>query len=175
MSFEQVAADTLAFIKAHRQWAVPVVALISFAESIIFLSWILPASVVLIGVGAVVAVGELDPLSIIAAATVGAALGEWASYAIGRWMKGGIVTIWPISRHPHLVQRGEHLVKAWGYAGIFVAKFIGPLRGIVPMIAGVFRMNQLRFQLANWTSSLLWAVFWMAPGFFGAEWLLGRF
>jgi membrane protein DedA with SNARE-associated domain len=174
MNLEQFGADALAFVKTHKAWAPHVVALISFAESIIFLSWLLPASLLLIGVGAVVAAGDLDPWSIVAGATIGAALGEWFSYGLGRWMKGGIVNIWPISRHPELVQRGERLVKSWGYAGIFFAKFIGPLRGIVPMIAGVFRMNQLRFQIANWTSSLAWSLFWLAPGFFGAEWLLGR-
>ena len=40
---------------------------------------------------------------------------------------------------------------------------------VVPLLAGAFRMPQIRFQIANWTSSLLWAAVWLGPGYVEAK------
>lgn len=157
------------FVRANAQWAAPIVFAISFAESIIFLSILLPASVILIGVGALIASGVLDPWTIVIAATLGSALGDWAAYWLGHTMKGGVARVWPIKNNPKLFHRGENFVTRYGAFSIVIGRFIGPLRGIIPMVAGVFSMPQVRFQLANWSSAVLWSVVWLAPGFLGVK------
>ncbi|MBX9992596.1 MAG: DedA family protein [Phreatobacter oligotrophus] len=158
-------ADLEALTRQHAILIVPVVGLISFAESIVFLSLFIPASVILMGIGALVGLGDANPWAVVAAATIGAALGEWASYAVGYVFKDRATQLWPLGRYPDLVARGQRFVHAWGALGLFAAKFIGPLRGIVPMMAGVMAMGPVRFQVANWFSSLLWALVWLAPGY----------
>lgn len=165
LSFTTLIADIEALTRQHAMLIVPVVGLISFCESIVFLSLFIPASVILMGIGALVGLGDANPWAVVAAATIGAALGEWASYAVGYVFKDRATKLWPLGRYPDLVVRGQRFVHAWGALGLFAAKFIGPLRGIVPMMAGVMAMGPVRFQVANWFSSLLWALVWLAPGY----------
>ena len=62
--------------------------------------------------------------------------------------------IWPLSRHPDLIPKGEAFMKKWGALGIFIGRFFGPLRASVPLIAGIFEMPFWRFQIANFTLGL---------------------
>jgi membrane protein DedA with SNARE-associated domain len=39
-----------------------------------------------------------------------------------------------------LIPRGEVFMKKWGIPGIFIERFFGPLRAVVPLIAGIFEM-----------------------------------
>jgi hypothetical protein len=50
--------------------------------------------------------------------------------------------------------------------------FFGPLRSVVPLVAGVCGMPQLAFQLANVASAVVWATLILAPGVLGLRWLL---
>ena len=59
----------------------------------------------------------------------------------------------------------------WGALGVFGGRFLGPLRATVPLVAGMCAMPQLLFQLANFSSALLWAFVVLAPGAFGVEWM----
>lgn len=160
------------WVRANAVWAAPVVFAVAFAESIVFLSILLPASVILIGVGALIGAGALEPWSIVVAATLGSALGDWAAYWLGHTMKGGAARVWPIKNHPMLFHKGEAFVTKWGALSIVIGRFIGPLRGIIPMVAGIFSMDRAKFQLANWSSAILWSLVWLAPGFLAAKGLM---
>lgn len=48
--------------------------------------------------------------------------------------------------------------------GVFVGRFFGPLRAIVPLVAGACGMPQVPFQVANVTSAAAWATLILAPG-----------
>jgi membrane protein DedA with SNARE-associated domain len=65
--------------------------------------------------------------------------------------------MWPLSRHPDLLPRGQAFVQRWGIPSIYIGRFFGPLRATVPLAAGIFAMPYWRFQLANWTSALIWS------------------
>ena len=57
--------------------------------------------------------------------------------------------MWPLSRYPEILPRGEAFVKDWGVPSIFIGRFFGPLRASVPLAAGIFEMPYWRFQIAN--------------------------
>src|SRR5260370_6619217 len=65
--------------------------------------------------------------------------------------------MWPLSRYPEILPRGEAFVKKWGVPSIFIGRFFGPLRASVPLAAGIFEMPYWRFQIANWVSALVWS------------------
>ena len=50
----------------------------------------------------------------------------------------------------------EHFLARWGVAGIFAARFSGPLRAAVPLVAGILAMGYGRFQVANFVSAFVW-------------------
>jgi membrane protein DedA with SNARE-associated domain len=56
-----------------------------------------------------------------------------------------------------MIPRGEVFMKKWGMPGIFIGRFFGPLRAVVPLVAGIFEMPFWRFQFANFSSALVWA------------------
>ncbi len=81
--------------------------------------------------------------------------------------------VWPLSRHPDLLPRGHRFFERWGFAGVFVGRFFGPLRASIPLVAGICSMPFIRFQLANVLSAVVWAAGVLAPGAFGLNWLRG--
>lgn len=161
----------LDFVRHNQQWAAPIVFALAFAESLAFVSLLAPATVLLWGIGGLVGLAGLSFWPIWFAAAIGAALGDWLSYWLGFHFHDRIVQLWPLSRHPDLVKRTHELFEKWGVAGVFIGRFFGPLRAIVPLIAGAVRMPQLPFQLANWSSAFVWATLTLAPGMLGMEWL----
>lgn len=154
---EHYAAVVIEFVRVHQVWAAPIVFVLAFAESLAFISLLVPAWGALVAIGALLATSGLSFWPIWVAGAVGAALGDWLSYWIGLKLEHTVATIWPLSRYPDLLPKGEAFVKKWGALGIFVGRFSGPLRASVPLVAGIFAMPFWRFQLANFASAFLWA------------------
>jgi membrane protein DedA with SNARE-associated domain len=157
MSLESYAQTVIDFVRQHQVWAAPIVFGLAFAESLAFVSLLLPAWAALVGIGTLILSSGLDFWTIWAAAAIGAALGDWLSYWIGLKMETAVYRIWPLSKHPDLIPKGENFIRKWGAVGIFIGRFSGPLRATVPLVAGIFAMPFWRFQFANFTSAFLWA------------------
>jgi membrane protein DedA with SNARE-associated domain len=157
MDLEQYAQAIIDFVRSHQAWAAPIVFALAFGESLAFVSLILPAWAALVGIGALIGPGGLDFVSSWVAGAVGAALGDWLSYWFGAKFKTSIARMWPLSRHPQLLPRGEAFIAKWGVLAIFIARFSGPLRASVPIVAGIFGMPYWQFQVANFSSAFIWA------------------
>jgi membrane protein DedA with SNARE-associated domain len=137
---------------------------LAFAESLAFVSLIVPAWAALVLIGGLIMASELNFWPIWIAASIGAALGDWLSYWIGLKLEKAVYHMWPLSRHPALIPKGEAFISKWGALGIFIGRFFGPLRAIVPLVAGIFAMPYWRFQFANFTSAFLWAAVLLTLG-----------
>lgn len=156
---------TLEFIRAHQGWAAPMVFLLAFGESLAVVSLLLPATAILFGVSGLLGASGIAFWPCWVAAFLGAALGDWVSYWFGFHFKERIAHIWPLTRAPDLLPRGERFFARWGLAGVFLGRFFGPLRAAVPLVAGSCGMAQLPFQLANVASAAVWATGILSPGF----------
>ncbi len=154
----------VAFVRAHAEWAAPVVFLLAFAELLAFISLLIPAWGALVAIGALINAGGVNFWPVWIAGSLGAALGDWLSYWIGRKLEYSVQHIWPLSRHPDLIPRGEAFMKTWGIPGIFIGRFFGPLRAAVPLVAGIFEMPFWRFQFANFGSAFVWAAVLLTLG-----------
>jgi membrane protein DedA with SNARE-associated domain len=168
MSIEDYGHSIIEFVRTHEAWAAPIVFALAFGESLAFVSLVLPAWAALVGIGALIGMGGLSFTPIWVAGAVGAALGDWLSYWIGAKFKHSLSGIWPFTRHPQLLPKGEAFIKQWGVLAIFIARFTGPLRASVPIVAGIFGMPFWPFQLANFTSAFLWAAVLLKLGDVGA-------
>ena len=136
-------------------------------------SLVLPFWALLVAIGTLI--GATAPLtfwSIVSAAAIGAALGDWLSYWIGYRYRGRVEHVWPFKNHQRLLEKARDLFQRWGAAAIVVARFSGPLRATVPIVAGIAGMPAFRFQLANWTSAFAWAFVLLSPGAWGLTTLL---
>ena len=156
-SIEAYAHEIIEFVRQHQAWAAPVVFALAFGESLAFISLLVPAWAALVGIGALIGPSGISFWPVWIAGSLGAALGDWLSYWVGLKLGPAVANIWPLSRHPDLIPKGEAFVKKWGVLGIFIGRFFGPLRASVPLVAGIFGMPYWRFQLANFSSAFLWA------------------
>jgi membrane protein DedA with SNARE-associated domain len=164
MGLEEYVNQVIAFVRANQGWAAPIMFGLAFAESLAFVSLLFPAWGALVAIGAMIGPSGISFWPIWIAAAVGAALGDWLSYWIGQLVGPRVGHMWPLSRHPGLMARGEAFVTKWGAVGIFIGRFFGPLRAAVPLVAGIFHMPQWSFQLANWSSAFVWAAVLLTIG-----------
>ena len=141
------------FVRDHAVWAGPIMFALAFAESLAFISLLVPAWGALVAIGALVGAGTLSFFPVWIGGALGAACGDWLSYWIGLKLEYSVQHIWPLSRHPNLIPRGEAFVKKWGALAIVIGRFFGPLRAAVPLVAGIFEMPIWRFQIANFSSA----------------------
>jgi membrane protein DedA with SNARE-associated domain len=155
--FEEYARPVVDFVREHQAWAAPIVFALAFAESLAFISLLVPAWGALVLIGGLVQAGGLSFWPIWVAGSVGAALGDWLSYWIGLKLERRVQHIWPLSKYPQMIPMGEAFIKNWGALGIFIGRFSGPLRASVPLVAGIFEMPFWRFQIANFVSAFVWA------------------
>jgi len=178
VNLEAYAEPVIEFVRNHQVWAAPIVFALCFVESLAFISLLVPAWAALVGIGTLVGASGLNFWPIWIAGATGAALGDWLSYWIGLKLEHRVYHIWPLSKHPELIPKGETFVKKWGALGIVIGRFSGPLRASVPIVAGIFAMPFWRFQIANWSSAFLWAWMLLVLGDFTAvaiKWLYGLF
>lgn len=164
MSLESYIEPAIEFVRVHQAWAAPIVFALCFAESLAFISLLIPAWAALVGIGALIGASGLNFWPIWIAGSIGAALGDWLSYWIGLKLEKSVYNMWPLSRHPELIPKGEAFVTKWGAPAIFIGRFSGPLRATVPIVAGIFAMPFWRFQAANWSSAFVWAAVLLTLG-----------
>jgi membrane protein DedA with SNARE-associated domain len=155
--FEEYSQLVIDFVRAHHIWAAPIVFALAFGESLAFISLLIPAWAALIGIGALVAASGISFWPVCLAGALGAAFGDWLSYWFGYTFKERIATFWPFSKNPEMLPKGHAFMEQWGIPGIFIGRFFGPLRASVPLIAGILEMDYWKFQLANFSSALVWA------------------
>jgi membrane protein DedA with SNARE-associated domain len=158
-----------AFIAQHGLWAGPIVGVLAFGESLAIIGLFIPATALMIAVGGLVGAGVVDPWWIIGWAVVGAAIGDWISFAIGRRIGPSAYRRWPLRNHRPMVARARLFFRRFGFLSIFAGRFLGPIRATIPLVAGVMEMDHRRFQIANVTSAILWVPVMFAPGYFAVK------
>lgn len=176
MTFAEISHHVLDFVRANPASAATVVFVLAFGESLAFVSLILPFWAILVGIGTVI--GGSSPFIfwlIVVAAGCGAALGDWLSYWLGYHYHEQVRQMWPLNKTPGLIDKGHVFFEKYGAWAVVLARFSGPLRASVPIVAGITEMPWLRFQIANWSSAFLWAFVLLSPGSWGLHWWMDKF
>ena len=161
---DDIAQPLLDFVKAHQDWAIAVMFITAFGESFAFVSLLFPGTTLLIAAGALVKTGTLSYAPVMIGAIVGAVLGDTLSYWIGRRCGGAVGRIWPFSRNPDLLPGGIRFFARHGGKSVFIGRFFGPIRAVIPLAAGIMLMPRSRFWVANATSAFVWAPMLLLAG-----------
>ena len=80
----QIISGLLNFISAHSYLSYGAVFLISLSESLAIIGLVIPGTVIMFGIGAVITTGSLSLLPVLAFAAAGAIAGDGISYWLGR-------------------------------------------------------------------------------------------
>ena len=144
-----------------------------FAESLAFVGLLMPGAALMMTAGALIATGALSFWSTMAWAVCGAVLADGISFWLGRYFKERIRSFSLFARYPEMLDRGETFFHRHGGKSVFFGRFIGPVRPIIPIVAGMMGMGQGRFTVYNILSALGWAPAYLLPGMaFGASLVL---
>src|ERR1700750_2315033 len=108
---EQYAHPLADFVRAHQDWAAPIVGVLACGESLAFISLLIPAWGALVAIGAMIGPSGINFWPVWVAGAVGAALGDWLSYWIGVKLGPPVAHVWPLSRSPELLPRGGAFVQ----------------------------------------------------------------
>ncbi len=157
------------FVQDNEALIEVIIFLLGFAESLVLVSFFVPASVLFIAIAALHSAADGPFLPILLAGALGCLAGDIASYMIGWRVRHRVKTIWPFQARPDLLARTRLLVRRHGVYAIVASKFIGPVRPITPLLAGASRMPWCSFAGASTASSLLWALAFLAPTYYGLQ------
>lgn len=152
------------WMSAHPHLAGLGVAFIAFAESLALVGFLLPGAALMFGVGALVGSGVLELWPTLFWSALGAIAGDGVSFWIGKRFHQRIRVMWPFNRYPELIARSTDFFHRHGAKSIVFARFIGPLRPIVPAVAGMLDMPSRSFFVVNVISGVFWAPVYVIPG-----------
>jgi len=153
-----------AWIAANPAWAGVGVFLIAFFESLALVGLVLPGAAMMFGIGALVGTDTLPLWPTLVWAAAGAIAGDGISFWLGRTYHMRLKTLWPLRNHPELIANATHFFYRHGGKSILLGRFIGPIRPVIPAVAGMLEMSPKRFLIANVISGVLWAPVYVFPG-----------
>jgi membrane protein DedA with SNARE-associated domain len=158
---EGLVDSILSIVRQNESWAVPIAFLVALGESLCFLSIVWPGWAILTALAFLLAASGVDTTVMtftIIAAGIGGVVGYSVSYWVGHYFKDSIGNVWPFTTHPTLIPRGQEFFEKHGAWSVFLGHFIGPVRAVIPVVAGMFAMPQVPFQIANVSSAFIWAI-----------------
>lgn len=162
--------ELLNWMSANPGWAGFWVFLMAFVESLAFVGILVPGIIILFGLGALVSLGALDMWPIWVWGSVGAFFGDIVSYAVGRRYRNHLAEVWPFSRFPRMLERGRDYFNVHGPKSVVIGRFIGPLRPVIPVTAGMLGLAPRRFLLVDIPACIVWTPAYLIPGMlFGAS------
>ena len=153
------------WLMANPGWVIASIGMVSFIESFALLGIIVPGIVILGAASFAAGAAELPLPGCLMAAFVGAVAGDGVSYLLGRIFHADIKQAWPFRKRPAWIANGEVFFARHGAWGVALGRFVGPIRPVIPLVAGILSMRAQTFFLINLTSATVWAPLYVLPGF----------
>jgi undecaprenyl-diphosphatase len=155
-----------AVVDAHPFVAYGLVLILALSESLPLLGAVIPGTAIIVGIAALVPSGVLKLYPMLAAATIGAIIGDGFAFWLGHHYHREIADRWPFKRYPALIAKSETFFDRHGGMSVFLARFTPGVRAFVPLVAGITQMPVVRFYTVNVFSALVWAPAHILPGVF---------
>jgi undecaprenyl-diphosphatase len=160
----------LDWVAQNPLWAGVIVFLVALAESLAIVGLVVPGVVIMFGIGALIATDVLAFWPTMVWAVAGAVVGDGLSFFLGRYYRHRLSRVWPFRRYPEMLQRGVSFFERYGGKSVIFGRFVGPVRAVIPLVAGMMQMPPRNFLVANVLSALAWAPAYLLPGMvFGAS------
>ena len=160
--------EIIVWLENNPEWIAFGIIGASFIESFALIGILVPG-VVLLAIISGLAVTSLTIFEVVLLAYVSSLIANIASFFIGFSVRNSLNKIWPLSRYPEFLYRGQVFFKNYGMIGLFVGKFIGPVRPVLPIIAGSLSMDRRKFVLIEIISCFLWALAYTIPGYYAGQ------
>jgi membrane-associated protein len=154
----------IAFVSAHPWLAYLTLFLAALLEAVPVMGSVVPGSTIILALSALVPGGELKLPFVLLAAVAGALLGDGSAFWIGHRRQREILTTWPLTNYPRVIEQSESFFHRFGTWAVFFARFVPPIRAFVPVTAGALAMPPAKFYAVNIPAILVWAPAHVLPG-----------
>jgi len=154
--------------------------IVALLEALVGIGLIMPGSVLTVFSGWLAFHGKASFSGIMTAAALGALLGDLVSYWLGARFGIHLWNSRLLKKHQGLLRLAELFFLEHGGKSVFLGRFLGPIRGLVPFVAGASQMRPAIFFCYAIISSVLWGISYPGIGYLGgtswqqAETLAGR-
>ncbi len=147
-------------------WGYLLVGLLAAAEAAAFVGLVIPGETAMILGGVLAFSGRASLTVMILSAAAGAVLGDSLGYELGRRF-GEPLQRSRLGRRigAERWKRAEEYVRRRGGQGVFLGRWVGVLRALVPFVAGASRMPYRVFLPYNALGGLLWAPTFVTAGY----------
>jgi len=152
--------DPQAIVEGAGVWAIVVVAAIVFIETGLLIGFLLPGDTLLLITGVLAYQGTIpQPIWLVSLVIMVASIaGNQTGYQIGK--VGGPAVFTRSEKgllSHHSVKRTEDFFLKWGPLSLTIGQYVPIVRTLLPVAAGIGRMNRRTFTAYNALGSLLWA------------------
>ncbi|MCY1268152.1 PAP2 superfamily protein [compost metagenome] len=158
--FDQVTA----WLGANPEWLGLAIFLIACIECLAIAGIVVPGVALLFAVGVMAGNGALELWETLLLAYTGGLLGDVISYGVGRRFHQNIRNLPLLRDHPEWISGAENYFQRYGIASLLLGRYIGPLRPMLPMVAGMLDMPFPRFVAVSMLAAAGWAVAYLIPG-----------
>ncbi|BAN46523.1 bifunctional DedA family/phosphatase PAP2 family protein [Metapseudomonas resinovorans] len=153
-----------AWLSANPEWLGLAIFLIALVECLAIAGIVVPGVALLFAVGVMAGSGALELWETLLLAYAGGLVGDMISYGLGRRFHQNIRRLPLLRDHPEWINSAENYFQRYGVASLLVGRYIGPLRPMLPMVAGMLDMPFPRFIAVSMLAAAGWAVAYLVPG-----------
>ncbi|PBQ21897.1 phosphoesterase [Pseudomonas congelans] len=152
------------WLTANPSWVAVAIFLVAFIECVAIVGIVVPGTVIMFAIAALAGSGILPLSEVLLLGFLGGLLGDAVSYFIGRRFHQNIRQLPGLRTHPEWMEGAEKYFHRYGIASLLVGRFIGPLRPMLPMIAGMCDMPLPRFVAVSVLAAAGWSIAYLMPG-----------
>jgi undecaprenyl-diphosphatase len=152
------------WLTANPSWVAVAIFLVAFTECVAIVGIVVPGTVIMFAIAALAGSGILPLSEVLLLGFLGGLLGDAVSYFIGRRFHQNIRQLPGLRTHPEWMEGAEKYFHRYGIASLLVGRFIGPLRPMLPMIAGMCDMPLPRFVAVSVLAAAGWSIAYLMPG-----------
>lgn len=152
------------WLTTHPQWLGLAIFVVACIECLAIAGIIVPGTVLLFAIAVLAGSGALSLGETLLLGYLGGLLGDAISYTLGRHFHQNIRRLPLLRTHPQWIGSAETYFQRYGIASLLVGRFIGPLRPMLPMVAGMFDMPIPRFIMVSLVAGAGWAIAYLLPG-----------
>jgi membrane protein DedA with SNARE-associated domain/membrane-associated phospholipid phosphatase len=163
-------SQIVSFVHLHPQYGISFAFCIALIESLAIIGSIIPGTVTMTAIGSMIGTSLLPLETTLLVIILGAFIGDCLSFAIGFYYQDSLKNWRWIKRYHKWLTYCEGLFKHYGLSAILIGRFFGPMRSMIPLVAGLLNMRIFLFLFAALFASILWAIVYLIPGI-----LLGAF
>ncbi len=140
--------------------------LFAIVEATAVIGVLMPGTFIMMAIAGAGAMAGVNAWPMMAAALLGAVMGDVFSYWLGRHFNARLRAMWPLATRPHIMEAAEGFFAHYGTMSVALCRLLPVLRSTVPLVAGMAGMPRRRFLFANIASACVWAPAHIVPAQF---------